>query len=106
MYLRIVNGLLKANKTGAVYWLKDGETLSPGLLLEADRWINSPVTDRLRAMSAKPSALYCGLLQHLLGVLSGEAKSLVLLPQFEAWSSLTSTAELAQSRFREAFELA
>ncbi len=97
-YARAINGLMQANKTAAIYLLESGESLSPGLLAHADAWINSPLTDRLSAVAANVSGLYCSILMHLLHFLTDDVQSLRLQSQVEAWTSLSRDADFAQSQ--------
>jgi len=100
-FTEAANYFARANRTAAVYEIKDGESLSPNFLIQADRWSHSPLTDRIRDRGCDPSAFYCSVIEHLLNVLRGGARSLADLDQPSAHSSLMSQSDGAQARVRE-----
>jgi hypothetical protein len=88
-FQRLVDeGLAKQGASLLIYLHDRGEELDQGHIIYADRWINSPLTDELRTRFNSPNEAYAALLLHLLNLSEGNARSLAIVDQWQAWERL------------------
>lgn len=97
-FAREIDMATKGNKATAVYLIKEAELLSANFLLQADAWINSPLTEKLKTLTSDVSELYCSILLHLIHFLRNEAQSLTTMTQSDALIFLAREAKAARSQ--------